>query len=95
MRSPALQATPSTSTDSRYWSAGKAGVGVNSSIGVSAVGRGGGDQLGRRQGGPPVPGLGRKAAHRAAQGKKSRPSNPGRTPLRGPPHIPPERPLLH
>lgn len=37
VRSPALQATPSTSTDSRYWSAGKAGVGVNSSIGVSAT----------------------------------------------------------
>jgi hypothetical protein len=34
--SPALQATPSTSTDSRYWRAGNAGVGVNSSIGVSA-----------------------------------------------------------
>lgn len=34
---PALQATPSTSTDSRYCSAGKAGVGVNSSIGVSAT----------------------------------------------------------
>lgn len=33
---PALQATPSTSTDSRYWRAGNAGVGVNSSIGVSA-----------------------------------------------------------
>lgn len=38
VRSPALQATPSTSTDSRYCSAGKAGVGVNSSIGVSAAG---------------------------------------------------------
>lgn len=35
--SPALQATPSTSTDSRYCSAGKAGVGVNSSMGVSAT----------------------------------------------------------
>lgn len=33
---PALQATPSTSTDSRYWRAGNAGVGVNSSMGVSA-----------------------------------------------------------
>lgn len=52
VRSPALQATPSTSTDSRYWSAGKAGVGVNSSMGVSAVGRGGGGQRWRRQGGP-------------------------------------------
>lgn len=40
VRSPALQATPSTSTDSRYWSAGKAGVGVNSSMGVSAAGWG-------------------------------------------------------
>lgn len=38
VRSPALQATPSTSTDSRYCSAGKAGVGVNSSMGVSAAG---------------------------------------------------------
>lgn len=36
---PALQATPSTSTDSRYWRAGNAGVGVNSSIGVSAMER--------------------------------------------------------
>lgn len=35
---PALQATPSTSTDSRYWRAGNAGVGVNSSMGVSAEG---------------------------------------------------------
>lgn len=52
VRSPALQATPSTSTDSRYWSAGKAGVGVNSSMGVSAVGRGGGGQRWRLQGGP-------------------------------------------
>lgn len=34
---PALQATPSTSTDSRYCRAGNAGVGANSSIGVSAV----------------------------------------------------------
>lgn len=31
---PALQATPPSSTDSRYCSAGNAGVGVNSSIGV-------------------------------------------------------------
>lgn len=46
VRSPALQATPSTSTDSRYCSAGKAGVGVNSSMGVSAAERGG--RLGRR-----------------------------------------------
>ncbi|KAG7276737.1 hypothetical protein CRUP_030354, partial [Coryphaenoides rupestris] len=37
---PALQATPSTSTDSRYCSAGNAGVGVNSSIGVSAAASG-------------------------------------------------------
>ena len=44
---------------------------------------------------PPVDGLGRRAADRAAQGKESRPSNPRRTPLRGPPHTPPERPLLH
>lgn len=34
--SPALHATPSRSTDSRYCRAGKAGVGVNSSMGVSA-----------------------------------------------------------
>lgn len=34
--SPAFHATPSTSTDSRYCKAGNAGVGVNSSIGVSA-----------------------------------------------------------
>lgn len=33
---PALQATPPSSTDSRYCRAGKAGVGVNSSIGVWA-----------------------------------------------------------
>lgn len=33
---PALHATPSRSTDSRYCRAGKAGVGVNSSMGVSA-----------------------------------------------------------
>lgn len=31
---PALQATPPSSTDSRYCRAGKAGVGVNSSMGV-------------------------------------------------------------
>lgn len=34
---PVLQATPSTSTDSKYCRAGNAGVGVNSSMGVSAV----------------------------------------------------------
>lgn len=34
--SPACQATPPSSTDSRYCRAGKAGVGVNSSMGVSA-----------------------------------------------------------
>lgn len=34
--SPACQATPPSSTDSRYCSAGNAGVGVNSSMGVSA-----------------------------------------------------------
>lgn len=39
VRSPALHATPSRSTDSRYCSAGNAGVGVNSSIGVSAGSR--------------------------------------------------------
>lgn len=52
VRSPALQATPSTSTDSRYCSAGKAGVGVNSSMGVSAAGDQGGAwpaRLGRRR----------------------------------------------
>lgn len=37
MRSPARQATPPSSTDSRYCSAGKAGVGVNSSMGVCAA----------------------------------------------------------
>lgn len=35
--SPALQATPPSSTDSRYCRAGKAGVGVNSSMGVWAA----------------------------------------------------------
>lgn len=35
--SPACHATPPSSTDSRYCSAGKAGVGVNSSMGVSAA----------------------------------------------------------
>lgn len=35
--SPALQATPPSSTDSRYCRAGKAGVGVNSSMGVWAT----------------------------------------------------------
>lgn len=34
--SPACHATPPSSTDSRYCRAGKAGVGVNSSMGVSA-----------------------------------------------------------
>lgn len=34
---PALQATPPSSTDSRYCSAGNAGVGVNSSMGVWAA----------------------------------------------------------
>lgn len=34
---PALHATPPSSTDSRYCSAGNAGVGVNSSMGVWAV----------------------------------------------------------
>ena len=34
--SPACQATPPSSTDSRYCKAGNAGVGVNSSMGVSA-----------------------------------------------------------
>lgn len=38
--SPACHATPPSSTDSRYCSAGKAGVGVNSSMGVSAARRG-------------------------------------------------------
>lgn len=38
---PALQATPPSSTDSKYCSAGNAGVGVNSSMGVwAAEGRG-------------------------------------------------------
>lgn len=36
VRSPALHATPPWSTDSRYWRAGNAGVGANSSMGVSA-----------------------------------------------------------
>lgn len=36
VRSPACHATPPSSTDSRYCRAGKAGVGVNSSMGVSA-----------------------------------------------------------
>lgn len=40
LRSPARQATPPSSTDSRYCRAGKAGVGVNSSMGVSAGGVG-------------------------------------------------------
>ena len=44
---PALQATPPSSTDSRYCSAGKAGVGVNSSIGVWAKGR---ERAGGREG---------------------------------------------
>lgn len=35
--SPACHATPPSSTDSRYCRAGKAGVGVNSSMGVSAA----------------------------------------------------------
>ena len=34
---PAIHATPPSSTDSRYCSAGNAGVGLNSSIGVSAM----------------------------------------------------------
>lgn len=34
---PACHATPPSSTDSKYCKAGKAGVGVNSSIGVSAL----------------------------------------------------------
>ena len=38
--SPACHATPPSSTDSRYCRAGKAGVGVNSSMGVSAARRG-------------------------------------------------------
>ena len=71
MRSPALQATPSTSTDSRYWSAGKAGVGVNSSMGVSAVGRGGGGQRWRRQGGPRGGG-GNTATSRGRPGSEGR-----------------------
>lgn len=37
IRSPARHATPPSSTDSRYCSAGKAGVGVNSSMGVCAA----------------------------------------------------------
>lgn len=59
VRSPALQATPSTSTDSRYWSAGKAGVGVNSSIGVSATKHKERERLrrcGKKQGGQERPG---------------------------------------
>lgn len=39
VRSPALQATPPWSTDSRYCRAGNAGVGANSSMGVSALNR--------------------------------------------------------
>lgn len=61
--------------------------------GSLCCGAGGGGQRGRR----PGAGLGTAWAgrpHRAAQGKKSRPSNPGRTPLRGPP-TPHQRPLLH
>ncbi len=38
--SPACHATPPSSTDSRYCNAGKAGVGVNSSMGVSATQQG-------------------------------------------------------
>ena len=44
VRSPACHATPPSSTDSRYCSAGKAGVGVNSSMGVSAAAAGEGDR---------------------------------------------------
>lgn len=38
--SPACHATPPSSTDSKYCRAGKAGVGVNSSMGVSATQKG-------------------------------------------------------
>lgn len=49
IRSPARHATPPSSTDSRYCSAGKAGVGVNSSMGVCAAD--GRSRRGRRGGG--------------------------------------------
>lgn len=57
IRSPARHATPPSSTDSRYCSAGKAGVGVNSSMGVCAAD--GRSRRGRRgEGGEAEQGMG-------------------------------------
>lgn len=47
--SPACHATPPSSTDSRYCRAGKAGVGVNSSMGVSAAEQGPGTEVERKE----------------------------------------------
>lgn len=66
MRNPARHATPPSSTDSRYCRAGKAGVGVNSSMGVCAAD--GRSRRGRRGG---------EGVERPSRGWGSDPSHPG------------------